>query len=1474
MSNSPEGPVILAAFANDRTDQTHFLRNLSEEAQRIQAVFEPARELCPLVLLPSATLDEILNAFQKYRNRVVVFHYAGHANGFELLLESASGGVHRVGAQGLAAFLGQQQGLQLVFLNGCSTERQAEDLLNAGVGCVIATTQSIDDGVATEIASRFYNGIVNTAPLQAAYTQAVGSAQAASGGETQRLIRRKPTEEPVAHVEGRWPWLLKFRPGAERVAQWNLPDAAGDPLFGLPAVAQRALPKSPYRHLYRFEAEQAEVFFGRGSEIRDLYQRVTAPDSPPVILFYGPSGVGKSSLLDAGLVPRLSSQYDIRYVRRDPAMGLGETLRGLFPQELRGLSRRDAWVAAEQQSGRPLVIVLDQVEEVFTKPIAALPEELPEFTQLLSRIFSAADRRPQGRLILGFRKEWFAEIDELLAEAQVPRSRVFLERLSRDGAVEAIAGPVDDPRLQQQYGLTIENGLPDLIADDLLADPNTPVAPTLQILLTRMWSEACRVNPEKPRFDTELYQSLHRNGILLDDFLSQQMHQIQDRLPEAAHSGFLLDLLMFHTTEIGTSAEHSREGLTQNYSQQAQSGLLEQTLKLCEELYLLTFSGDQPHVPSRSSRLLHDTLAPLVRSRHEGSELPGQRARRIVDNRMLDWPALPKEGEPLDLADLKSVEAGVSGTRAWTTEEQRLIEASRRLRFRNRIWKRIFQGLGVAAVILIAITAGVAYWQRGVALHEKGVAEVEKGKAIQEQAKAQAELANSQRRLGVTARDSEQEFFKSAHHFAAAAAASTAPSEAAAMSFAAGRSAAGLKLVQLVYGPGFINEAWLLENGDVCAWNGGPGFPNSFRRWSATGELRSHSPLSQSVSRVLLSPTADRLVQVNGSQIAVCDVREGQVQPPVSDLQMTGGQTHTTRFADPILFWNAEGVFLIDPSHLSRQRMTEDQVDGARVSASQRKALTWKANEPAKLWTLRPSGNWEAIELPAQPGQTFDSALSPDFLGATEECLVWVSEIKPNHRGDNSQVVTGNVFHADGQLLTALHTGDDDEQLNQNQYKFQNWKAIETQVPAGVAVCLIGDQGYCTWQIPRGLMATELVPVALPTETPYFSGHVGGVSLGRYNSSIAVRVDKQLYVRGVEPLRTEGGYPPIMIPLDQVYGDAVFSEDGTKLLAWTSRERVTIGGFVSSVGNIPGSLRVWDTATGVPLTAPVKLSQGLRGAKFVSHDSGFLVWGEDGAVQHWDITGKPPMPRQYVDHSPVQNFTALTDQEWEKYNLEQVRLGQEMRAQAMDPQRVKGLTPLEAGQKFLEWGGHSGGPGQIPGGYACLGASSTRQLVTPFLRHQHMVSSAVCNADQSRILTATSLAPEDSGNSTTAHLWDTALATELIEPLSLQNGKLAEAWFEPGENSVHLQTHNGHDPHAWAVDLSPDPTLDAHDPRLEIVIRTGTRLNRYGELHHLPRAAWAELRDSRDARPTYEEWYEQLESAATSPARTLEPVTP
>ncbi|MGZ0167943.1 MAG: hypothetical protein ACKVHE_00140 [Planctomycetales bacterium] len=137
MAGTPHKPVIVLAFANDRDDDDNYLRNIPEEARQIREPLQQARRdgLCEIVELANATADGIFRVFQEpeYRNRIAVFHYGGHANGYQLLLESASGSPHAADAGGLAVFFGQQQGLDLVFLNGCSTQQQVRGLLDAKV---------------------------------------------------------------------------------------------------------------------------------------------------------------------------------------------------------------------------------------------------------------------------------------------------------------------------------------------------------------------------------------------------------------------------------------------------------------------------------------------------------------------------------------------------------------------------------------------------------------------------------------------------------------------------------------------------------------------------------------------------------------------------------------------------------------------------------------------------------------------------------------------------------------------------------------------------------------------------------------------------------------------------------------------------------------------------------------------------------------------------------------------------------------------------------------------------------------------------------------------------------------------------------------------------------------------------------------------------------------------------------------------
>ena len=184
-----------------------------------------------------------------------------------------------------------------------------------------------------------------------------------------------------------------MRDGAEAVEQESLPKLARQPLLGLPPLPPATwLPPTPYRHLQRFTTHEAHVFFGRGQEIADLYGLVISPTARRVILYSGATGVGKSSVLDAGILPRLAATHEVVYLRRDAAAGLLGTLSrrpdasgrriGPGPRPLRPRRARDT-------PERPLVVVLDQAEEAFTRPRPGISpaDEVAELVRTLQTQF-------------------------------------------------------------------------------------------------------------------------------------------------------------------------------------------------------------------------------------------------------------------------------------------------------------------------------------------------------------------------------------------------------------------------------------------------------------------------------------------------------------------------------------------------------------------------------------------------------------------------------------------------------------------------------------------------------------------------------------------------------------------------------------------------------------------------------------------------------------------------------------------------------------------------------------------------------------------------------------------------------------------------------------------------------------------------------------------------------------------------------
>ncbi|MDX1406801.1 MAG: CHAT domain-containing protein, partial [Saprospiraceae bacterium] len=213
-------PVIYLAFANDR-DQ--YLQMINQERKQISRALQAHTKegRIQLVTEASSTIEDIFQEFHTHDHEVAIFHYGGHATGTHLVLEAADGSSASAQSTGLASLLGSQKQLKLVFLNGCATKAQVEELINKGVRAVIATSVKIDDSMATEFAEQFYKALANHSTIRESFDRAsafikskYASAQIGTFGGSQLV-------EWMARPSDELAWGLYVRNPADDVLDWS-----------------------------------------------------------------------------------------------------------------------------------------------------------------------------------------------------------------------------------------------------------------------------------------------------------------------------------------------------------------------------------------------------------------------------------------------------------------------------------------------------------------------------------------------------------------------------------------------------------------------------------------------------------------------------------------------------------------------------------------------------------------------------------------------------------------------------------------------------------------------------------------------------------------------------------------------------------------------------------------------------------------------------------------------------------------------------------------------------------------------------------------------------------------------------------------------------------------------------------------------------------------------------------------------------
>jgi hypothetical protein len=202
---------------------------------------------------------------------------------------------------------------------------------------------------------------------------------------------------------------------------------------------------APYPGLEAFKPEQAPIFFGRGPEVDQLLEVLRDP-AIRFIAVVGASGSGKSSLVAAGLIPRLrtgalpgSSQWvDIIFKPGerggDPYLALAYALKAVLgttgrrevelAEELRIKPDGFASLVGQLLSGNSraseLLLVVDQFEEIFT---LVAEDDRAAFIGLIETVVGM----PQVRVLATIRADFTANVAEIPALAQLFQGKgIFL----------------------------------------------------------------------------------------------------------------------------------------------------------------------------------------------------------------------------------------------------------------------------------------------------------------------------------------------------------------------------------------------------------------------------------------------------------------------------------------------------------------------------------------------------------------------------------------------------------------------------------------------------------------------------------------------------------------------------------------------------------------------------------------------------------------------------------------------------------------------------------------------------------------------------------------------------------------------------------------------------------------------------------------------------------------------------------------
>jgi hypothetical protein len=410
--------------------------------------------------------------------------------------------------------------------------------------------------------------------------------------------------------------------------------------------------RNPWLGLASFTEETRQYFFGRDEEVAELARRV---QRKLLTVLFGQSGLGKTSILRAGLVPRLRGHgYCPVYVRIDYSKGSPEPAEQI-KQAIRLNARRSGeWtqtgVAVEgeslweflhhrddvlrDESGRTLIplLIFDQFEEIFTlaqsddfgraraarfiAELADLIENRPpkEFEARLEEDETAAERfdfaRSDYRVLIALREDYLAPLEGLRqAIPSISQNRLRLAPMTGTQALTAVLEPGKGLVTQE-----VAEAIVRFVAGGAeLA--NAVVEPSLLSLICRELNDA-RLEQGRKEISLDLLAGSHTS--ILTNFYERALAD-----QPVAVRRIIEDVLL---TESGFRENVAEESLVRHF---AEAGADSNSLAVLVNRRLLRI---EERLDIRRVELTHDVLCGVVKASRDRRQ---EREAREATERLL-----------------------------------------------------------------------------------------------------------------------------------------------------------------------------------------------------------------------------------------------------------------------------------------------------------------------------------------------------------------------------------------------------------------------------------------------------------------------------------------------------------------------------------------------------------------------------------------------------------------------------------------------------------------------------------------------------------------------------------------------------------------------------------------------------------------------------------------------------------------------